>query len=104
MDCEIRRPVLFIEDERLWVLADEISNLTLDQLKSVLEDFENVFNGKYSASSFGYHVSIVSFDDQIAKVEYHNEMIMELKSEELYQVLADWYDKLSKWMLLINKF
>lgn len=102
MDYEIRRPVLFIKDERLWVLADEISNLSLDQLKSVVEDFENVFNGKYSASSFGYHVSIVSFDDQLAKVEYHNELIIEMKSNELYQVLADWYDKLSKWMLLTN--
>lgn len=63
MDYEIRRPVLFIKDERLWVLADEIS---------------------------------------LAKVEYHNELIMEMKSNELYQVLADWYDKLSKWMLLTN--
>ncbi|WP_373552649.1 hypothetical protein [Haliscomenobacter sp.] len=102
MDYEIQRPVLLFNDQRLWVLADEISNLTLDQLKSILEDFENIFNGKYSASSFGYHVSMVSFDDQIAKLEYHDEMIMELKSKELYQVLADWYDKLSKWTLLIN--
>ncbi|WP_421798454.1 hypothetical protein [Haliscomenobacter sp.] len=103
MDYKITKPALIFDDQRLYVLAAEICNLSLNQLKSILEDFENIFKKKYTSSSFGYHTSLVSFDENVSSVEYHDEFIMELNSKELYDVLIDWYDKYSKWELIMNQ-
>ena len=48
MDYKITKPALIFDDQRLYVLASEICNLSLNQLKSILEDFENIFEKKYT--------------------------------------------------------
>jgi hypothetical protein len=89
------KPYIIIDNENYQTLITEIMNFSLDVLNGIIIDFENVFNGKYEASSFcGQHMAIVDFDNKIAKISYFDELIGEESTVDIYNMLRTYRDKL----------
>lgn len=80
-------------DPKYGTLFDELLNYNIDDLNFAIEDIENVFNGKYKASSLnGAIMSSIDYDKEKAVITYYDELIGEESTQEIYQMLKDYRD------------
>lgn len=88
------KPFLIAEDNRYQTLITEITGLSIAELNLILEDFENVFSGKYEASSFSGNVAVVEFDKMSSRISHFDELIGEEPTNEIYTMLKEYRDAL----------
>jgi hypothetical protein len=88
------KPFLITEESKYQTLFTEITGLSITELNGILEDFENVFSGKYDASSFSGNVSIVEFDKVNSKISHFDEPIGEEPTNEIYIMLMKYRNAL----------
>lgn len=83
-------PFFKIEDEKYWILSDEISSLYNEEIEEIIEDFQNLFSDKYHESSFsGAVVSTVKMKKDLATVWYHDKETGSIPSENLFLMLKE---------------
>ncbi len=95
MQYKIDHKQLSISDDKYWILSGELNKYSVQELEQAILDMENVFNDKYSASSFyGEVVFCVEYNKDIAKIEYYSEYVGEEPTLEIYNMLKAYRDKL----------
>ncbi|MDR3226556.1 MAG: hypothetical protein LBT56_02660 [Prevotellaceae bacterium] len=88
------KPFLIDESNKYGVLFDEIMELSLNSINGIIEDMDNVFSGKYNASSFSGNLAIVDFDSKITHISHFDELIGEKNTLDIYNMLKKYRDKL----------
>ncbi len=68
----------------------------------IVTDFENIFSGKYEASSFGLEAINVSFNKEKAVIDHYGEILTEVNSVDIYVALKDYVMKLQVWNQIIR--
>jgi|GEM_PF-3773998 len=97
MKYKIINKQISLADNKYWILSGELNNYSIEQLNETLSDMENVFDGKYTISSFyGSVVFCVEYDKNIAKIEYYDEYIGEEPTIEIYNMLKNFREKLKE--------
>jgi len=81
-----------LENKKYWILSGELNNFSRDDLEDIIQDFENVFQGKYEESSFSQNVAIVSFTKENTTIEDYDGVLGQESSLEIYNMLKIFLD------------
>jgi len=85
------KPYIQIDNIEYQTLITEIMNLSLEEINFIIEDMNNIFAGKYAASSFsGQHMSIVGFNRDIATISYFDDLIGKESTLDIYNMLKSY--------------
>ncbi len=89
------KPMLIPDNENYRILCDEIMQFKLIELNQILEGFDKVFNGSYSANSFsGNHMAVVDYDTNLAKISHFDDVIGEEPTIDIYNMLKEYRDRI----------
>ena len=85
------KPYIQVDKIEYQTLITEIMNLSLEEINFIIEDMNNVFAGKYAASSFsGQHMAIVDFNRDIATIRYFDDLIGKESTLDVYNMLKSY--------------
>lgn len=81
--------VLKLDEPNYWILSGELNNMSIGRLNEIIEDMEDVFNGKFEESSFSENVIVVNFNKSYATIEDYEKILGK-------EPVLDFYDMLKK--------
>lgn len=95
LEYKIEGRQITLLENKYWIFSGELNKYGIDQLNEVIRDIENVFENKYTSSSFvGEVVFTVEFNKDVSKIEYYSEAIGEEPTIDIYNMLKDFRYKL----------
>jgi hypothetical protein len=88
------KPTILFENKELWILNNEILDMTLSLIEDGVLSCERVINGEYTELNWGSEVSELLIRKESSTLEYHGKFVAEIPTVEILNMLKAYRDKL----------
>lgn len=86
----IIKPRLYLEEERYWIMSDEIFKMTLSEIQNGIDTCLSAIDGNQTGFSWGLEVFELMIEKETSILEYHGEFVAEIPTQDILKMLQDY--------------